>query len=81
MQFSSFLTFPLCGDKCASPSEQGAAIRYSRSQGKHFALAHEQQQEGFLRLRQETCCPPPSFPVSATAPLSPSTPRMVAVLT
>lgn len=42
MQFSSFLTFPLCGDKCSSPSEQGVAVRSSQSQGKHFALAHKQ---------------------------------------
>lgn len=69
MQVSSFLTFPLCGDKCSSPSEQGVAIRYSQSQGKHFALAHEQQQESFLRLRENTCYPP--LPAPESLPLPP----------
>lgn len=36
------------------PQRAGVAIRYSQSQGKHCALAHEQQQERFLRLREKT---------------------------
>lgn len=35
------------------PPRAGVAIRHSQSQGKHFALAHEQQQERFLRLREK----------------------------